>query len=188
MVEVTKKLRCRSCGTYNPIDAHRCLRCPYTLYDAEEVSESESNEEVPAAAEKHDPSPQPASGECPNCQLENPPGSTKCARCSTRLNSESKEPQLVWPWGVGDIPQPLRIGREPGFSPISDRLQMFRSISGYHAEIVTGPSGVLLTDLNSRNGTFVDGRRLEPHKAERLRNGMTVRFGWEVEVLVKSKP
>ncbi|MFN2464411.1 MAG: EAL domain-containing protein [Candidatus Dormibacteria bacterium] len=50
-------------------------------------------------------------------------------------------------------------------------------ISRQHAEIEHQAGITLLHDLASRNGTFVNDRRLAPHDAEQLKDGDSVRFG-----------
>jgi DNA-binding CsgD family transcriptional regulator len=49
-----------------------------------------------------------------------------------------------------------------------------RSISRKHAEIGIRPSGPYVTDLDSRNGTFVDNLRIQ---SSELMHGQLVRFG-----------
>ena len=38
-------------------------------------------------------------------------------------------------------------------------------ISGRHAQLVVNANNILLTDLGSRNGTYVDGKHITPHHA-----------------------
>jgi hypothetical protein len=56
------------------------------------------------------------------------------------------------------------------------------SVSAVHCQLVLTAEGVLLRDLGSTNGTFIDGSRVEQAV---LRPGQLVRFG-EVEFLVDS--
>lgn len=56
---------------------------------------------------------------------------------------------------TGDAP--LRVGREPGCE-----LQLgHESVSRRHAELIPSPDGWRLRDLGSKNGSFVEGRRVE---------------------------
>ena len=54
----------------------------------------------------------------------------------------------------------IRIGRQPendlAFDPQKDA-----SVSGYHAEIYRDGDAVFIQDLQSRNGTFVNGRKID---------------------------
>ena len=60
-------------------------------------------------------------------------------------------------------------------------------VSGQHALVRWTGMGWGVTDLRSRNGTFVDGRRLDPLEERALRRGTVVAFGrarqqeWQLE-------
>lgn len=60
------------------------------------------------------------------------------------------------------------------------------SVSRKHCAFVQKDGRVLLADLNSRNGTFVNDVRIEPDKAKVLRSGDRVRIGLlDFEVLIE---
>ena len=67
----------------------------------------------------------------------------------------------------------IRIGRQPdndlAFDPQKDA-----SVSGYHAEIYREGDAVFLQDLQSRNGTFVNGRKID--QPVLLKDGDVVQF------------
>jgi hypothetical protein len=63
------------------------------------------------------------------------------------------------------------IGRRPGNTLVIDD----DFVSGSHAEIAFDQGGWWLVDLNSTNGTFVDGQRI--HARTRLEPGDVVQFG-----------
>jgi predicted component of type VI protein secretion system len=71
-----------------------------------------------------------------------------------------------------------RIGRSPDI----DFTIRHPTISNLHCEIVLAEDGVTLRDLESTNGTFVDGR---PVREARLSAGQLVRLG-EVELVVEN--
>lgn len=50
------------------------------------------------------------------------------------------------------------------------------SLSAHHCEILVNGPEVIIHDLGSRNGTFVNGLKLVNHQAQ-LKSGQTVRFG-----------
>lgn len=50
------------------------------------------------------------------------------------------------------------------------------SLSAQHCEILVNGSEVIVHDLGSRNGTYVNGVKLQNHQAQ-LKSGQTVRFG-----------
>ncbi len=53
------------------------------------------------------------------------------------------------------------------------------SVSRMHARLVCVQEGVCVEDLNSRNGTLVNGRKLEPNETVTLTQGDLVQFGRE---------
>lgn len=59
-----------------------------------------------------------------------------------------------------------------------DNLLVIRdtSISSHHCEILVNGTEVIVRDLDSRNGTFVNGQRLKDQQTQ-VRTGATVRFG-----------
>lgn len=50
-------------------------------------------------------------------------------------------------------------------------------ISRQHAELRVESTGVVLTDVGSSNGTFIDGERLSPNQPQLLSNGMSFQIG-----------
>ena len=69
------------------------------------------------------------------------------------------------------------LGRAPGH----DYCLPASTVSRAHARFVSTPRGWTVTDLGSSNGTFVDGRRLEPHAPEVLVDGALVAFGADTQ-------
>ncbi len=82
---------------------------------------------------------------------------------------------LINPSGVRIV---LRVGKlSLGRSPENDLPLDDAQISRQHAELGWDGARCTVTDLGSRNGTFVNGRRLMPHVPEMLRAGDRVSFG-----------
>jgi hypothetical protein len=79
----------------------------------------------------------------------------------------------------------LRPGMLLSLSPITrlgserdnDIVLTDRFVSGRHAELRWDGVDWWLTDLNSRNGSWVDGARVQPGTPVRVVNGATVRIG-----------
>ncbi|HVS13198.1 MAG TPA: EAL domain-containing protein [Thermoanaerobaculia bacterium] len=69
------------------------------------------------------------------------------------------------------VKPPFRIGRQDG----CDLQLRTRGISGVHAEIVDGPAGLVIRDVDSKNGTFVNGERIEGERP--LREGDVLEIG-----------
>lgn len=63
------------------------------------------------------------------------------------------------------------LGRDPTSRVYVDHA----SVSRRHARISIGPDQAILEDLNSRNGTFLDGRRIET--PTKLRSGAIIGLG-----------
>jgi pSer/pThr/pTyr-binding forkhead associated (FHA) protein len=77
----------------------------------------------------------------------------------------------------------LRLGANRiGRSPDTDFTITHPTVSSLHCEMVLMEEGVILRDLESTNGTFVDGR---PIREARLSPGQVVRLG-DVELFVES--
>jgi len=77
----------------------------------------------------------------------------------------------------------ITIGRDPS----SDIVLNDAEISRHHARLKASPSGYILQDMASTNGTFVDGKRLggEPYP---LRLNQVVMFGSNIIVSYKAVP
>ena len=76
-----------------------------------------------------------------------------------------------------------RDGTSIGRSATNDFRLHDPSISRHHAAIGADTSGELwLSDLASTNGTFLNGKRLDPHLAVRIRDGDRIQFGKAVVV------
>src|SRR5579864_9147933 len=67
----------------------------------------------------------------------------------------------------------LRIGRAPD----NDLYLQHPGISRRHVELSIGPSGLVATDLDSANGTFLDGVRLLPNQPTPLQPGNALQIG-----------
>ena len=96
-------------------------------------------------------------------------------------------------------PQPLKIVTPDGYEHalVPGTLHLGRSaendvvindpqISRQHAEIRSDAHSSAVIDLNSANGTFVNGQRLAPHRPKTLQAGMAVRLGTEATVRVQA--
>lgn len=59
----------------------------------------------------------------------------------------------------------------------NDLVLSYEGVSRRHAEFHPCPEGVMVVDVGSANGTFVDGQRLTPHKPHLLTDGMFCTIG-----------
>ncbi len=79
---------------------------------------------------------------------------------------------------LGDNP----VGRNPdNFVVLADDSQ----VSRHHARIVWDGRRLTISDLDSSNGTFVEGQRLAPHTPTPLTPGAHIRFGPHAEFIVR---
>lgn len=69
------------------------------------------------------------------------------------------------------------IGREPGFA---DLLLPERQVSRRHAKIERTPDGFMLTDLNSKNGTFLNGKPVK--RPQLLQDGDEIQIALCVKI------
>jgi hypothetical protein len=90
---------------------------------------------------------------------------------------------LVKTAGVGNRLIELKLGTNRiGRSEDTDFPILHPTVSSLHCELVLMNEGVILRDLESTNGTFVDGRAV---REARLSAGQTVQLG-DVELLVET--
>jgi pSer/pThr/pTyr-binding forkhead associated (FHA) protein len=62
-----------------------------------------------------------------------------------------------------------------------------RGVSRLHAVIKRGIDNIYLMDLDSANGTFLNGKRLIPHEEEPVANGDIMALGkLKIQVLLKA--
>lgn len=88
---------------------------------------------------------------------------------------QAEAPSLAPEWShTRLIPgETVTIGRDPGATLVLDH----DTISRRHAEISYDNGSYLLRDLGSKNGTFLNGERLEPHAVRVLQARDRVRIG-----------
>jgi len=110
---------------------------------------------------------------CPECGK--PKQGTVCAACGADLVSAKEfhgnpgQPSFLVGNGWRLPLKPGVFGRIGGIYPEFSTEQY---ISGRHGEIFHNKKGEWgISDLDSTNGTFIDGIRLEPHKAYLLKIG-----------------
>jgi EmrB/QacA subfamily drug resistance transporter len=82
-----------------------------------------------------------------------------------------------------DLAGPVEIGRDPGSGLALSHDQL---VSSRHARAVPNPDGVVLEDLGSRNGTFVNNVRIAAPTL--VRPGDAIRIGDSTLEVVEAKP
>ena len=81
-------------------------------------------------------------------------------------------------------PIPLASRVLVGRAPTATLRLDDKRVSGEHATLLWTGSEWTVRDLGSRNGTFVDGQRLEPGEPKLLRQGETLSFGEGLDFLM----
>lgn len=71
---------------------------------------------------------------------------------------------------------PYRIGR---LADQVDYCVKNPAVGRIHAELTRGQEGYFITDMNTRNGTYVNGMRIEPNTGHPIKNGDRIRLANE---------
>jgi pSer/pThr/pTyr-binding forkhead associated (FHA) protein len=140
---------------------------------------------------------------CPECGYHQSEAHRFCGRCGARLIVEGQGTgEITGPLAISDeaaetgtwtgpaiegptlavraggpqgamfrLSPRVAIGREPSSEVFLDDV----TVSRRHAEIEVGADGVVLRDLGSLNGTYVNRRRIEAE--ERLQSGDEIQVG-----------
>ncbi|MBN1136888.1 MAG: protein kinase [Anaerolineae bacterium] len=132
--------------------------------------------------------PAPPPKPCPACGRPNKPGARYCAGCGhSFVPLQPAILRIVEPvraaWEMPVARSPMLLGRASqaeGYWPDFD-MTFYDEDEGYvsrrHAQISRGPDGYFITDLDSYNGTTVNGQSLLPQRAHPLRNGDRIQVG-----------
>jgi hypothetical protein len=121
-----------------------------------------------------------------------PAGANRCIYCGAVAPEPGSVMALVklqFDWGTWPIgeEESLGIGRLPSFSPLANRLAEVLEVGRRHATVRLHRGVLTLTDHDSTNGTWVNGRRARPEQEITLRDGdeiqisqqMSMRVVWE---------
>ena len=173
---------CRLCGEHNGPDELFCVAtdCGTSLADVSVVDSSwiESQAADNATDERGDIEPR-VQGQ----QNQAPPADGRTVR---DIDIDQAAPcALVFPWGRVPVAGTLGVGREAGFSPISEHLNAFSTVSRRHAIVGTAQAQWVVRDLGSTNGTYLNGVRLAGGETRAIGNGDRVSFSKSLEVEVE---
>ena len=123
--------------------------------------------------------------ECPVCRTANPPSETYCIDCGFLLTGQPVEiaempemqevGRLITPDGTREFP--LKPGENSVGRESADVLLSHNTVSRKHASVTVEDGKVIVADAGSTNGTYVDGKKLEPGAEVELKDGSDVVFG-----------
>lgn len=99
--------------------------------------------------------------------LKQPDGGMKGIPCLTEENGERQ-------FLLEDLP--MTVGKLKGKVSV---VLTDSSVSRMHARFEQGPGGVYVMDLNSRNATLLNGKKLAPNESMPLKDGDLIQFGRE---------
>ncbi len=140
---------------------------------------------------------------CKACETENIEGALFCEECGAKLEgmevvetAREETGTLVFASPEGetlDLPakDEIVIGREDPISDVFPDLDLTdlggleKGVSRKHAVIHRTGGDYTVEDMGSVNGTFINKKRIEPHRPEALKPGDEVRFG-KVTLSVKA--
>ncbi len=128
---------------------------------------------------------------CPTCGNVNSPIELLCSRCFGDISGVTPAPAVPQQSAAEKKPvSPLRLlladgrqidlqpGETAGRAGTGGELFMeYGAVSRHHARFDHTDAGWLVTDLESTNGTFLNGQRLAPATPTPLSNGQEIRFG-----------
>jgi len=154
---------------------------------------------MPTPARAQEPRATAVSPRQPVMRVESDAYSRVCPRCSTSNRAEARfcrgcgysfvpapppvlavvrPPGARWEYPLQDAD--VLLGRQGGEQPVDLDLGFYDPngyVSRNHARITADNRRYHLTDLNSANGTYVNGERLAPHAPRLLRHGDKIRVG-----------
>jgi len=85
---------------------------------------------------------------------------------------------IVWPWGDASyLEGTVRVGRDAAFSQYAHRLLGERRVSRRHVQLEATPTGVLIRDLGSKNGTYADSLSIPRQGSRTIASDCVVRLG-----------
>lgn len=98
-------------------------------------------------------------------------------------------PVLIWPWGtITPLGHAVAIGRDPAFSSYAEHLAADGKVSRRHAVLTPTDGGVLVQDLGSANGTYVDDGPVGHAGTTLVSADACLRFGPDLAVVLAFVP
>lgn len=168
------------------------LRCPEPGHDYRADGGLCPKHHVPLMPDEPDATPPPAQPppppqSCSEPGCGNPAGSA--GQCLLHAIGERVgQLALRFPWGVVAIPDAgLVVGRSGRESPLAAHItdDAYGNVSRRHAIVTRDGDRLYVRDFDSRNHTFVNGKRIDSYTPHELRAGDLVRFGADLAATVE---
>jgi FHA domain-containing protein len=141
-------------------------------------------------SEVSSPAPTPVDITCSECEASNSQDRSTCYRCGADLVPAEDAvacARLVLPGKVAvEIPygETVTLGRHADDPSIAAALEAHDQVSRRHAEVIVNRASVKVRDLDSTNGTFVNGSRVVGETTVPVADGVLIRFGKELEIVL----
>lgn len=188
---------CPNCSHENSEKARFCAKCGHSL--AVEASIPAQPPAAPAGIEEQ-------TFNCPRCGVPLKQGTKFCPSCGLHLSQAlPQEPmpapapkgkkgsamatQLLssaqggmhlavkWMGGSSEKYEITKDAVRVGRAPDNDIVINHPAVSGHHLSLSITPAGTAITDLNSTNGTQVNGQLITPGQAQTMHVGDVIRIG-----------
>jgi len=174
---------CPHCGSPNAEKASFCAQCGKTLASQGQAARCPRCSTEIRSTSRFCPScgfniaQQPASPQSSAGAVPGQPAPPAPATQMLGASSSVKDLVVRWMGGKTDTyklsKQVISVGRAPG----NDVVINHPAVSSSHINISVTPSGLTITDLNSTNGTQLNGHRIQPNSPRPVQAGDVLRIG-----------
>jgi len=186
---------CPNCRRLAPISALKCNECGTRLTSALKIVRDNIEPPPTPLVQKETPE---GSWTCDSCQFaQNREDDLVCSLCERErqpVRSDGGPPQSTEPtksyklrfsFGDVDFTREITVGRNPAFCSFAKELTAYNQVSRKHAIIEVGVTDFVITDLESTNGTFLDGVRIAPKTPTTFKAGAELMFSNSLKAVVR---
>ncbi len=122
----------------------------------------------------------------PGCGQSLAAGDVICRYCGEPVSGVAPDAAstLAFPWGSHALREGETVELGRAQQPFAKSLADYPNVGRTHARVAR-PGALIVTDLGSTNGTFVDGSRLPPNSPTELRVGQVLRLAASLEIEIR---